>query len=113
MKNKTMLQFDIVDGKVRAEIDIDDLVYLFATHKSNYDGDRPVAFVRVDKKEEFAKALIARLQEQSLGERDCIRWAEPMEDVFDEFLEEDCPFLKYSEIDGFSDEEIKAWEKLL
>ena len=99
VKNKTMMQFSIVDGKVRAEIDIDDLVYLFATHKSNYDGDRPVAFVRGDKRKEFAKALIERLQEQSLGERDCVRWAEPIEDVFDEFLEDDCPFLKYLDLE--------------
>lgn len=107
------IRFDIEGGKIKAEIDVDFLAYLFDTHKDNFDGEKPAALVRREKETDFAKAVVERLQEQSEGERDCVRWAEPLEDIFNEFLEEDRSFLKYGELDGFEDEEIKRWEKLL
>lgn len=111
--NRNILRLNIEDGKITAEIGIDDLVYIFDTYKENCDGEKPYALVRKMQKIEFAKAVCERLQEQSRDERDCVRWAEPIEDIFDEFFEEDQSFLKYGEIDGFTDKEIKEWEKLL
>lgn len=107
------IRFDVEDGKIKAEIDIDFLAYLFDTNRENFDGEKPAALVRPEQKLEFAKAVVKQLQEQSQGERDCIRWAEPIEDIFDEFLEEDQSFLKYGAIDGFTDKEIEEWEKRL
>ena len=110
-----MIRFNIEGDKIKAEIDIEDLVYLFNTCRENFDGnrDQPIAIVREAQKITFAKAVCERLQEQSLYDRDCVRWAEPIEDIFGEFLEEDQPFLKYGEIDGFKDKEIEEWAKLL
>jgi len=113
MDNESIIRFRIEGGKIKAEIDIDDLVYLFNTHKDTFDGEKPAAIVRQEQKQGFSEAVVERLQEESLNERDCVRWAEPIEDIFDEFLEEDQSFLKYGEIDGFTDKEIKEWEKLL
>ena len=113
MNNESILRFRIEDGKIKAEINIDDLVYLFNTHKNNFDGEKPAAIVRQEQKQGFAEAVVERLQEESLNERDCIRWAEPIEDIFDEFLEEDQSFLKYGAIDGFTDKEIEEWKKCL
>lgn len=107
------IRFDIEGGKIKAEIDVDFLAYLFDTHKDNFDGEKPAALVRKEHEVDFAKAVVERLQEQSQGERDCVRWAEPLEDIFNEFLEEDQSFLKYGELDGFDAEEIKEWKKLL
>ena len=107
------IRFGIDGGKIKAEIDIDFLAYLFDTNRENFDGEKPAALVRPEQKLEFAKAVVKRLQEQSKGEKDCISWAEPIEDIFGEFLEEDRAFLKYGELDGFTDAEIAAWEKLL
>lgn len=113
MNKKSTLRFHIDNDKIKAEMNIDDLVYLFNTHKYNFDGEKPVALVRQERKQDFAKAVIEKLQEESLYELDCIRWAEPIENIFDEFLEEDKAFLKYGEFDGFTDQEIKEWKKLL
>lgn len=110
---KRLLRLNIADGKIKAEIDIKDLVYLFDTYKDNFDGEKPAALVRKEKKTDFAKAVVERLSEKSEGERDCVRWAEPLEGIFNEFLEEDQSFLKYGELDGFENEEIKEWKKLL
>lgn len=113
MENRCTIQFNIEDNKIKAEINIDDLVYLFNTYKENYDGEKPIALVKNNNKITFAKYIIERLQEQSQYERDCIRWAEPIEDIFSEFLEEYQPFLKYNEVEEFTDKEIKEWEKFL
>lgn len=107
------IRFDVGDDKIKAEIDIDFLAYLFDTNRENFDGEKPAALVRPEQKLEFAKAVVKQLQEQSQGERDCIRWAEPIEDIFGEFLEEDQSFLKYGVIDGFTDKEIEEWKKRL
>lgn len=106
-----MFNIKIEDGKIKAEIGIKDLVYLFHSYAENFDGDKPLAIVRKGKEEQFAKAIANWLQEPSANERDCTRWAEPIEGIFDEFLEGDEDFLKYSEFEELTTKEKKNWHK--
>ena len=54
MENRSMLQFSIEGNKIKAEISIDDLVYLFDTHRENQDGEKPIELVRKMQKENFS-----------------------------------------------------------
>ena len=111
MAENRIFQVKIENGKIKAEVDINELVYLFHTYAENFDGNKPLAIVRKGKEEEFAKAIISWLQEPSANERDCIRWAEPIEGIFDEFLENDEKFLKYSATEKLTATELKHWHK--
>ena len=91
-----MLKLKIEDGKIKGEISIKDLIFLFNRNPENFDGEKTFAKVVKGKEIDFAKAIITQLKEPSKNERDCVRWAEPIEDIFNDFLENDEDFLKYS-----------------
>ncbi len=94
---KSIIDLKVKDGKVKAEIDIKDLVFLFNSYPENFDGNKPLATVKKGKEEDFAKAICEWLLEMSANERDCVRWAEPIEGIFNEFLEGYEDFLTYND----------------
>lgn len=92
---ESLLKLKVEDGKVKGEIEIKDLVFLFNTHRENFDGNKPLAVVKKGKEEAFAKAICEMLLDDSKNERPSVRWAEPIEDIFNEFLEGYEDFLRY------------------
>lgn len=92
-----MVKMKIEEGKIKAEIAINDLIFLFDRNPENFDGFSQIAKVKKGKEEIFAQALITQLKEPSLNERDCVRWAEPITDIFNEFLDGAEDFLEYKE----------------
>ena len=94
---KSLLKLKVEDGKVKGEIEIKDLVFLFENYPENFDGNKPLAMVKKGKEEAFAKSICEWLLEVSANERDCVRWAEPIEDIFHVFLEGDESFLMYND----------------
>ena len=82
-----LLKFSITKKKLKMEIGLKDLVWLFNRNPNNFDGNKPFAKIRRGKRQEFAEYVVGMLMDDSLYEKDCIRWAEPFENIFNEILE--------------------------
>jgi len=95
--NDFLLKFKITNDKLKMEISLKDLVWLFHNSPENIadDGDSPFAKVRRGKRQEFAEYFVKTLMEDAPYERDCFRWGEPFEDAFREITESGVDFLKY------------------
>lgn len=91
------LKFKITKDKLKMEISLKDLVWLFYNSPSNtYDGENIGAKVKPGKRQEFAEYIVNKLIDDAPYERNCTRWGEPFEDIFNEILEGDEDFCKYS-----------------
>jgi len=98
--NDHLLKFKITKDKLKMEISLKDLVWLFHNSPENisdYNAELPFAKIKPGKRQEFTECFIKMLMDDAPYERDCFRWGEPFEDVFMEILESGEDFLKYTE----------------
>lgn len=100
--NDFLMKFALDENKLRMEISLDDLVFLFENHSNNMDdyGNYPGYKIKPDMKQEFAEYVIRMLLDDAPNERDTIRIGEPFDDIFEEIMEgcEDfCQCLDYEE----------------
>lgn len=99
--NDQTLKFKITKDKLKMEISLKDLAWLFHNSPENVsdDGETPFAKIKPGKRQEFTEYLVGILLNDAPYERDCFRWSEPFEDAFMEILESGEDFLKYNEDD--------------
>lgn len=97
MKEKQLMKFKVEDNKLKMEIKINDLLWLFKTSENNFDGESQIAKVKKDKKEQFINFIIQYLQEPNYDNENIVNWAEPFENAFNEILEGYEDFCKYKD----------------
>lgn len=91
------MEFKVEDNKLKMEIKINDLLWLFKTSENNFDGESQIAKVKKDGKEQFINFIIQYLQEPNYDNENIVNWAELFENAFNEILEGDEDFCKYKE----------------
>ena len=98
MVNEQLMKFKIEDNKLKMEIGIDDLIWLFKTSEANFDGrDSQIAKIKADKKEEFIKFIIDYLKDMNRDNENITNWAKHFEDCFYEIIEGYEDFCMYKE----------------
>lgn len=97
--NEQIMKFKITKNKLKMEIKLSDLAWLLKNSPSNVsdDGEGEYCHVRKGKNQEFAEYIVKALMEDSQNERDCVKWGEPFEDIFEEIMEScEDEFIKYN-----------------
>ena len=97
--NDQIMKFKITKDKLKMEISLKNLEYLFASSPSNYDGEQEIAKIKRGRRQQFAEYIVNKLLDDAPNERDCVRWGEPFEDIFEEITEGDEYFCKYTGYD--------------
>ena len=83
-----VMKFDITNTKLKIEITLKDLAWLFENSPSNYDldGEGP-AKVKRGKRKEFVEFIVNRLKDDSSEDSNNVVQGEPFEMIFEEILE--------------------------
>jgi len=89
-----IMKFKLEKNKLKMEISIEDIIKLFEENPWNNMGGEPFAIVRPEKKEEFVKAFLAALQEESDLAKVPV-WGLSFEKACETILESCADFLKY------------------
>ena len=100
--NDHLLKFKITNDKLKMEISLKDLAWLFHNSPNNvskYNDELPFARIKPGRRQEFAEHLVKILMDDAEYERDCFKWSEPFENAFEEILESAGEFLKYTDDD--------------
>jgi hypothetical protein len=99
--NDHLMKFKITNDKLKMEISLKDLAWLFHNSPENVseDGDTPSAKIMPGRRQEFAERLVKILMDDAEYERDCFKWSEPFENAFLEMIENAEELLKYNEDD--------------
>ncbi len=99
--NDHSLKFKITKDKLKMEISLKDLVWLFHNSPENIseDGETPFARIKPGKGQEFTERLVKILMDDAEHERDCFKWSEPFENAFITMMESAEDFLKYTNED--------------
>ncbi len=88
------MKFKLEKNKVQMEISVENLIKLFEENPWNNLGAEPFATVRTEKKEEFVKAFLSALQEESDISKVPV-WGLGFEKACEIILESCADFLKY------------------
>lgn len=112
--NDQLMKFKITDDKLKMEISLKDLVWLFHSSPENIadDGESSFAKIKRGKRQEFAEYFVKILMKDAPYERNCFRRGGPFEDAFKEITVSGVDFCKYSdrrmndmkELNGFVEE---------
>ncbi len=98
MSEKQLMKFKVENNKLKMEIKINDLIFLFKTSEANFDGESSqIAKVKKDDKEQFVQFIIDYLQEPSYDNENIVNWAELFEKAFYEIVEGYEDFCKYKD----------------
>ncbi len=94
------MKFTITKDKLKMEISLKDLVFLFENSPNNFDsmGENPVKIKR-GKRQEFAEFMVKTLMDYSHYDENDTRWGRAFEESFSEIFEgyeEGEEFCKYS-----------------
>ncbi|MBC2456150.1 hypothetical protein [Clostridium beijerinckii] len=83
-----LMKFEITNTKLKMEISLKDLAWLFENSPSNYDldGEGP-AKIKRGKRKEFAEFIVNRFRDDVDSDSNNTVWGEPFEKVFEEILE--------------------------
>lgn len=105
--NDFLMKFSIGDNKLRMEISLDDLVFLFENCPNNMDnyGNYPGYKIKPDMKQEFAEYMVRMLLDDAPNERDTIRIGEPFDDIFEGIMEGYEDFCTYPDDEVDQDED--------
>ncbi len=92
-----LMKFRITNDKLKMEIKLSDLVWLFHNSPNNVADDGESEFCRVKKgmKLQFAEEVVKMLMDQSPNNENNMRWSDPFESIFQEITESAADFLKY------------------
>ncbi len=98
--NDQLMKFKITNDKLKMEIKLSDLVWLFQNSLENVADDGEHEFCRVirGKNKEFAEEVVELLRDESPENGNDVRWGHMMEGVFREIRESAADFLKYYDI---------------
>lgn len=92
-----LLKFAITNNKLKMEIKLSDLVWLFRTSPDNVADDGEHEFCRVKRGETqaFAEEFVQMLMDESPENGNYTRWGHMFEWIFQELRETGADFLKY------------------
>ncbi len=92
-----LMKFQITNEKLKMEIKLSDLVWLFHNSPNNIADDGESSFCRVKKgmKQKFAEEVVKMLMDESPNDENNMRWGDPSEEIFQEITESAADFLKY------------------
>lgn len=96
-----LMKFNITKDKLKMEIKLKDLEWLFENSPSNFGFEgEGIARVKRGKRQEFAEFIVRRLLDDSSEDSNNVVWGEPFEKIFEEILEgaED-EIIKYPDMD--------------
>lgn len=95
--DEQLLKFQITNDKLKMEIKLSDLVWLFHNSPNNMADDGESAFCRVKSglKQQFAEKVVEMLLDQSPHDENNMRWGDLFEEIFEEITESAADFLKY------------------
>lgn len=82
---KSLMKFEVDDKKLKMEISIKDIKYLFESDPENYNQSR----IKKGKSKEFAEWIAKMLEEESNQETGEPYWSEPFTKLFECALEGD------------------------
>ncbi|AKA68516.1 hypothetical protein [Clostridium scatologenes] len=99
-----VMKFEITKDKLKMEISLKDLEWLFKNSPNNYDenGNSGVIKVKRGKRQEFAEYVVKALMDVQDPDSDNTKWGQPFEDIFEEIFEgaED-EFIKYPDAEAW------------
>jgi len=97
-----LTKFYITNDKLKMEISLKDLVFLFENCPNNmdYNGNFPGCKIKRGKRQEFGEYVVRMLLDDAPNERDTIRIGEPFDDIFEEIMESCEDFCQYPSEDG-------------
>jgi hypothetical protein len=99
-ENHQVLKFALTKDKLKMEISLKDLEFIFHTSPNNtYDGETVGVKVKRGKRQAFAEFVVNNLLDEKCQETGMPVWATPFEDVFERILEGYEDFCKYSNDD--------------
>jgi hypothetical protein len=95
--NEQLMKFKITNNKLKMEIKIADLVWLFHNSPNNMgvNGEGLYAKVKRGKRREFAEYIVEMLSDYNPQDENNTRWGQPLEDIFNEIFEGAEDFCKY------------------
>lgn len=100
IENQQVLKFALTKDKLKMEISLKDLEFIFHTSPNNtYDGETVGAKVKRGKRQEFAEFVVNNLLDEGDTETGLPIWATPFEEVFERIIEGYEDFCKYSNDD--------------
>ena len=85
--NDQLMKFKITNDKLKMEIKLSDLAWLFRNSPDNVADD--------GRNREFVEAVVEMLRDESPENGNDTRWGHALEDVFQEIRESAADFLKY------------------
>ena len=98
--DEQLMKFIITKDKLKMEINLKDLVFLFENSPNNFDEHEDEAIkIKRGKRQEFAEFVVKMLMDYSRYDENDTRWGRPFEEVFSEIFEgyeEGEDFCKYS-----------------
>ena len=96
--NDQLLKFKVTNDKLKMEISLKDLVFLFENSENNVADIEPITIKR-GKRQEFAEYFVEHLQDYSVYNDNDTRWGIGFEEVFNDIFESSEDFAKYPEDD--------------
>lgn len=92
-----LLKFAITNNKLKMEIKLSDLAWLFRNSPDNVADDGEHEFCRVirGKNKEFAETFVELMRDESPENENDTRWGHMLEGIFQEIRESAADFLKY------------------
>jgi len=95
--DEQLLKIQITNNKLKMEIKLSDLVWLFRNSPDNVadDGEHEFCRVRRGKNQEFAEQFVREMMDQAPYNENDVRWGTMFEEIFQEIRESGADFLKY------------------
>lgn len=92
-----LLKFAITNDKLKMEIKLSDLAWLFRNSPDNVadDGEHEYCRVKRGHNQEFAELVVQLLMAESPENENDMRWGHALEGVFEVIRESGADFLKY------------------
>ena len=85
--NKQVLKFEITEDKLKMEMKLEDLEFLFDRAEGNFNGNEAVARIKEGKKQEFAEFVVKFLMDDEHADSNNVNWGVPFERAFDSIFE--------------------------
>lgn len=85
--DEQLMRFMITKDKLKMEISLKDLVFLFENSPNNFDEYDEVIKIKRGKRQEFAEFVVKMLMDYSRYDENDTRWGRSFEEVFSEIFE--------------------------
>ena len=96
-----LMKFEITKDKLKMEITLKDLAWLFESSPNNYGyNGEEIAKVKRSKRQQFAEYIVNMLMDYEDSDSNETRWGKPFENIFESIFEGDeDAFINYPNLD--------------